>query len=117
MSQDYEQYENAGMDVVHIGKDGKMKYATNMELSDEYCDSCTCLQFQPDPDPTDWFRDDDQKAICTALQAQIAGSLEPRELTKICRPLFCPKLANTLTDEQKKEAEQLLGFAKKRLEE
>ena len=45
MSQDYEQYENAGMDVVHIGKDGKMKYATNMELSDEYCDSCTCLQF------------------------------------------------------------------------
>lgn len=106
--------KDAGMDVVKMNNKGQMQYATNMNLGLDYCDSCRCLIFAPDPDPDDWFRDDDQKAICTAVNATIASSLEYNELTNIRKPLFCPKLGRELTDDEKKKAEEQLKFAQNR---
>ena len=112
MSSKYKEYEDMGMDVVAINDKGQMQYATKMNIDLEYCDSCKCLVFAPDPDPHDWFRDDDKKAICTALNAKIAGALEYNELTNIRKPLFCPKLGRELTDDEKKKAEEQLKFAR-----
>ena len=81
-------------------------------MNSKYCDSCACLLFAPDPNPDDWFRDDDKKAICTAINVTIAGSLEYNELTNICKPLFCPKLGRELTDDEKKKAEEQLKFVR-----
>lgn len=114
MSSKYKEYEDAGMDVVAMNGKGQVQYATNMNMGSEYCDSCRCLIFAPDPDPNDWFRDDDKKAICTAVNATIAGSLEYNELTNIRKPLFCPKLGRELTDDEKKKAEEQLKFARSR---
>ena len=104
------EYEERGLNVVKIGSDGKLEYATNKNLNTDYCDSCEFLKFEPDPDPDDWFRDGDEKAICTKLDAQIAGALEPRELTNIYKPLWCPKLGRKLTPKEQKEAEERLDF-------
>jgi len=114
MSSKYKEYEDASMDVVAMNSKGQIEYATKMNMNPEYCDSCKCLLFEPDPDPNDWFRDDDKKAICTAVNAKIAGSLEFNELTNIRKPLFCPKLGRELTDDEKKIAEEQLKFARSR---
>ena len=107
------EYEERGLDVVEIGSDGKLEYATNKSSNTDYCDSCEFLKFEPDPAPDDWFRDGDEKAICTKLDAQIAGALEPRELTNIYKPIWCPKLGRKLTPKEQKEAEERLDFDKK----
>lgn len=112
MSSKYKEYEDMGMDVVVMNDRGQMKYATNMNMGSEYCDSCRDLIFAPDPDPDDWFRSGDQKAICTAVKATIANSLEYNELTNIRKPLFCPKLGRELTDNEKKKAEEQLKSAR-----
>lgn len=104
--------ENAGLDVISIDSQGKMDYATRRNESSEYCDSCQFLKFEADPDPHDWFRDDDQKAICTKMNAKIEGSLEPRELTNILKPCWCPYLGRELTDLEKKIFKNLLSIAK-----
>ena len=56
-----------------------------------YCDNCRFLAFLPDPDPTDDFRDDDKKAVCSRVSKVIEGGLEFNELKNIKRPSFCPK--------------------------
>lgn len=90
-----------------------MYYATKKDESEEYCDSCEYLEFQSDPDPIDWFHDMDQKAICNKLDAKIAGALEPREMTKISRPLFCPKSTSKLSEKEKEITGKMLILARK----
>ena len=60
----------------------------------EFCDGCRYLVFLPDPNPFDWFRDDDKKAVCLAVNRVIEGGLErPSECENIERPLYCPLLS------------------------
>lgn len=106
--------EEAGIDVVVIGEDNKLQYATKTG-DDTCCDGCDSLTMLPDPDPYDWFRDGDMKAVCTQLNAVICGSLEPSEWTGIHKPIYCPKLGRELTPEEKEEAEKKLKWAQKRM--
>lgn len=101
MSSKHKEFEQAGFSVTTMNRKGQVMYATEKNESSEYCDSCKCLAFFPDPDPLDWFRDDDQKAVCTAVNAVIARQLEYNELTNIRKPLFCPKLGREHTNKEK----------------
>ena len=65
-------------------------------LTIEQCRKCPHCRILPDPDPTDWFNDDDQKAICVHPQSiddrkfgkDIEGMLRPYE--KVDIPKWCP---------------------------
>lgn len=82
----------------------------------EYCDKCESFRLLPDPNPDDWFRDGDMKAVCLEVNGVIEGSLEtPREWINIHKPLYCPKLGRELNEEEKKIAAKRLEFAKKRM--
>ena len=110
---DIKKHEEAGIDVVLIDSDGKIDYATNSATGDEFCDHCDAFRLLPDPDPYDFFRDGDMKAVCLEVEGQIAGSLEnPGEWTNIRKPLYCPKLGRELTEEEKEEAAHRLKWAK-----
>ena len=107
--------EEAGLDVVAT-HNGKLTHVTGgINNSPELCDSCNCLIFAPDPDPDDWFRDNDQKAVCTKMKATIVGSLErPSEMVNIRKPLWCPKLGIELTAKEKRIASKRLKLDQKR---
>lgn len=113
--EEIQEFEKAGIDVVATYK-GQLTHVTGgINTSPEVCDSCACLIFAPDPDPSDWFRSDDQKAVCTEMNATIEGSLErPSEMVNIRKPLWCPKLGRELTDEEKEMASERLKFDQKR---
>ena len=111
------EYEDAGIDVVAVGSEGTLDYSTQGLGGSEYCDQCSAFCLLPDPDPNDWFRDGDMKAVCNEFNALIAGGLErPSEMTKIEKPIWCPKLGRELTEEEKKQAEAFLKLAKSRME-
>ena len=106
------EYEKLGINVVVLGSDGKIDYSTQ-GMCGEFCDRCSALRLLPDPDPYDWFRDEDMKAVCSLMgNAVIRGSLEtPSEYTGIPKPLYCPKLGRELSEEEKKEAAEQLRKA------
>ncbi len=107
--QEIEKYENAGIGVVAVGSDGTLKYSSQGMGGCKYCDQCSSFRLLPDPDPYDWFRDNDMKAVCLELNAVIRGSLEtPSEYTKIPKPLYCPKLGRKLSKEEKEKADEML---------
>ena len=112
------QMEKEGLDVVVVSSNGTLDYSTRkLEDYNSYCDQCKSFRLVDDPDPYDWFRDENKKAICLEVNGIIEGSLEtPSEWTKIKRPLYCPKLNRTLTDIEQKEASKMLEFARKRME-
>ena len=113
--QEIKEYEEAGMDVVVV-KDGKVEYATRGIGSNECCNQCSSFCLLPDPDPHDWFRAGDMKAVCLELNAVIEGSLErPSEWTNIQKPLWCPKLGKELNENEKKLATTQLDWAKQRM--
>lgn len=103
------EFEEAEIDVVAT-HNGKLTHVTGgINNSPEVCDSCACLIFAPDPDPDDWFRDNDKKAVCTEMKATIVGSLErPSEMVNIHKPLWCPKLGRELTAKEKEMASRRL---------
>lgn len=108
--------EEAGIDVVAIGSKGTLEHSTQGMGSCEYCDQCSAFRLLPDPNPFDWFRDGDMKAVCLEVNGVIAGSLErPGECTNIRKPLYCPKLGRELSEEEKKIAAESLKWAKKRM--
>lgn len=79
------------------------------------CNQCNSFMLVPDPDPYDWFRDGDKKAVCLKLKAVIQGSLEyPSEWSNLSKPLWCPKLGRKLSEEEKKEAVESLKYAQGR---
>jgi hypothetical protein len=108
------EYEKAGIDVIAIGSDGTLDYSTQGMGGCEYCDQCSAFKLLPDPDPFDWFEDNDMKAVCLEVNGVIAGSLaRPSEWTNIRKPLYCPKLGRELSEEEKKTAAEILKRAKK----
>ncbi len=82
--------ESMGLSVTVKNSDGTIVYSTNNDKC-KYCDDCKYLEFLPDPDPSDWFRDDDKKAVCRLAKKEIVGGLEWNELKDIHVPDFCPK--------------------------
>lgn len=110
-------YEEAGIDVVAIGSEGTLDYSTQgMGDYCEYCDQCSAFRLLPDPDPYDWFRYGDMKAVCFEVNGVIEGSLEsPSEWTNIRKPLYCPKLNRELSEDEKKIAAEMLEWAKERM--
>ncbi len=106
--------EDAGFDVVSIGRGGTLEYATqNKGTTIEYCDQCNSFKLFPDPAPDDWFRNGDWKAVCIRVNGVIRGSLElPSECKNICKPLYCPILGRELSKEEKEEASKTLDFAR-----
>lgn len=86
------EYEKAGINVVVHNSNGELLYASNLGNDDEYCDKCPYLRFEDDPDPYDWFCDDEKKAVCRKYHKEIAGALGHNELTYIPIPDFCDRL-------------------------
>lgn len=108
-------FEAAGFNVTFTGSNGKLEYSTQGSCDDKYCDSCEFLRLLPDPDPFDWFRDGNMKAVCFKVNGLIMGALErPSEWTNIHRPLFCPKLGRELSEEEKVKAAEMLKYAQER---
>lgn len=93
MNKEIREFEEAGIDVIATNN-GKLEYVTGgINKSKEVCDSCKYLLFSPDPDPDDWFRDEDKRADCyySDPPRNIARSLElPSEMVNICKPSWCP---------------------------
>ena len=54
-----------------------MKDQKTIHVSITSCTECPFHKVLPDPDPYDWFCDDDVKVICTK---------QSREITVACRP-------------------------------
>ena len=48
-----------------------------IQINIESCIDCPRHSVEPDPDPNDWFCDDDVKVVCTACK---------RNATVMCRP-------------------------------
>ena len=115
--QEIKLYEEAGIDVVFIGSEGTLDYYTHCTNNSEYCDQCSAFRLLPDPDPNDWFRDRDMKAVCLEVNGVIRGSLErPSEWTNIRKPLYCPKLGRELSKEENETATAMLKRAKERMQ-
>ena len=57
------------------------------------CRECPHCRIAPDPDPDDWFNDDDEKALCKeAGNKLIEGMLRPYE--RVLIPDWCPLKTN-----------------------
>ena len=81
------------------------------------CNQCDSFMLAPDPDPYDWFRDGDKKALCLKQKAVIAEGLEyPSEWKNILKPLWCPKLGRKLSKAEKEKSIESLTYAQKRFE-
>lgn len=49
------------------------------------CSECPYGKFEPDPDPFDWFCDDEEKIYCEKLNKYVAESMRPWEAeTYVC---------------------------------
>lgn len=108
--------EEIGIDVVATNSNGQLAYASQGLGGSEYCDQCSSFRLEPDPDPYDWFRSGDQKAVCLVVNGVIEGSLEkPDECINIRKPLYCPKLGRELSEDEKKEAAKGLEWARERM--
>ena len=116
-TREIKEYEKRGLNVVVIGSDGTLKYSSNDINNDDFCDHCSAFRLLPDPDPYDWFRDGDMKAVCLDVNGVIEGSLEkPSEMVNIMKPLYCPRLGRELTEEEKQTATEQLKLAQKRMQ-
>lgn len=113
MQEEIKQMEEAGITVVAT-QNGKLIHNTGgINEDSKFCDSCKNLEFRPDPDEDDWFRDEDQKAVCLEMLAVIRGGLErPSEMVNIEKPLWCSKLGRELTQTEKKMMTIRLSIAK-----
>jgi len=55
------------------------------------CIDCPNHRVLPDPDPNDWFCDDDKKVICNLNEKEITVACRPYNLRKECEtPEWCP---------------------------
>ena len=57
-----------------------------------HCTSCEHHQVRPDPDPDDWFCDDDVKVVCRAAANKVVTSAcRPYNVERESkRPTWCP---------------------------
>jgi len=64
----------------------------NINITINNCIDCTSHQVLPDPDPFDWFCDDDVKVVCNINKKQITYACRPYNIRKECDiPNWCPK--------------------------
>lgn len=61
------------------------------------CHQCGFKQILPDPDPVDWFNDDDVKVVCTKTKRKdtvITSACRPYKVKEECSgiPWWCPVL-------------------------
>ena len=68
-------------------------------LKIENCIDCSNHVVLPDPDPNDWFCDDDVKVVCRhekAMNRQITCACRPYNTRNECDvPLWCPLLGGS----------------------
>ncbi|MCR5186414.1 MAG: hypothetical protein K6D97_04780 [Clostridia bacterium] len=83
-------------------------------LKSEFCNDCPYHEFLPDPDYHDWFNIDDQKLVCHKVKGVIEGALSPTESHQYPKPIYCPLLIRTLSNEEKEMAAEKLAYAQKR---
>ena len=63
-----------------------------MEININNCVDCTSHLVLRDPDPYDWFCDNDVKVICQVNKKQITCACRPHNIRKECNiPEWCPK--------------------------
>jgi hypothetical protein len=55
------------------------------------CMDCPFHEVQRDPDPDDWFCDDDEKVLCTKINKYITVACRPYHKRQECNiPIWCP---------------------------
>lgn len=62
-------------------------------MPDPTCINCPHHQVLPDPDPDDWFCDDDKKVVCTKVEPpkNVAVAIRPYKLrVEALVPDWCP---------------------------
>ena len=65
---------------------------TKVTFSIENCMDCPCHRVEMDPDPNDWFNDDDEKVVCSIANKNITVACRPYNKRKECDiPEWCPK--------------------------
>ena len=63
-----------------------------MDIKIDNCVDCSSHIVSRDPDPNDWFNDDDVKVTCDINKKQITSSCRPYNIRKECDiPTWCPK--------------------------
>jgi hypothetical protein len=61
------------------------------------CADCGSHKIYPDPDPSDWFCDDDVKVRCEANGQMITVGCRPHRVRQECEtPEWCPKKAKAV---------------------
>lgn len=78
-----------------------VKHITVVKQYDvEFCSKCPYGAVYPDPDPDDWFCDDDERVYCRKLDRDVCSALRPYEVGKIDTvPDCCPLDENTVLNE------------------
>lgn len=72
--------------------------STKKVLRTTNCIDCPLHSVLPDPDPDDWFNDDDMKVVCNLAKKEITSACRPYNLRKESDiPNWCP-----LTDDDHK---------------
>lgn len=62
-------------------------------LDIENCMDCPNHKVLSDPDPYDWFCDDDEKVVCIKMDKTITVACRPYNKRKECKiPNWCPLL-------------------------
>lgn len=57
------------------------------------CMDCPDHELLPDPDPYDWFCDDDEKVVCTKTGRNVTCACRPYNTRKECEiPHWCPRI-------------------------
>ena len=63
------------------------------DIKIENCMDCSENRVLPDPDPNDWFCDDDEKVVCRLANKEITCACRPYQKRAECKiPNWCPKL-------------------------
>jgi hypothetical protein len=58
------------------------------------CTQCKSHNVMPDPDPFDWFCDDDVKVFCIEAKRYITEACRPHHIVRECNvPEWCPLMA------------------------
>ena len=66
--------------------------ADEVTMKLENCMDCPAHRVEADPDPDDWFCDDDEKVVCTKANRNITVSCRPYQKRRDCSPIpdWCP---------------------------
>lgn len=66
-----------------------MKKEVTLKLDN--CMDCPHHRVYPDPDPDDWFCDDDEKVVCSKAERNITTVCRPHHKRRECEiPDWCP---------------------------